>query len=95
MTLLLLHAEVLLLRQVVRELLHGAAAVDMGDMAGPAAAAAVGLRPRVVVAVGVARADDVWLPAAAAMRLLPAAAEECVGTVPGTVMTGPTSLRAG
>jgi hypothetical protein len=67
----------------------------MGEVAvPPAAAAAVGLRPRVVVvvAVGGARADAVGLVAAVAMRLLPAAAED-VGTVPGTDMAASTSLQ--
>jgi hypothetical protein len=62
----------------------------MGEVAGPAAAAAEGVRPRVVVAaVGGARAD-------AAMRLLPAdaAADDDVGTVPGTDMAASTSLQA-
>jgi hypothetical protein len=48
----------------------------------------------VVVAVGGARADDVWLVIAAAMRLLPAASAEDVGTVPGTDMAASTSLQA-
>jgi hypothetical protein len=60
-----------------------------------AAAAADWLRPRVVVAVGGARADGVWLVARAAMRLLPAAAEDDDGgTVPGTDMAASASLQA-